>query len=127
MRYDQPMMLVCDRENRRHCHFYFDGKFVQTVAQHLRRPCQISFHGNHAVISELEGRLTILDRGNTPVAFLGDNPQKMQWANYKLPPGEISPGFISAAHECHIAQDANIYVSDWNQTGRVTKLVRAYA
>ena len=54
-RYDQPLLLVCDRENRRLCHFDFDGKFVGTVTQHLRRPCQISFHGDFAVISELEG------------------------------------------------------------------------
>jgi hypothetical protein len=123
-RYDQPLLLVCDRENRRLCHFDFDGKFVRTVTQHLRRPCQVSFHGDHVVISELEGRVTILDKDNVPVAFLGDNPQKAQWANYKLQPGDIATTTFSAAHGCHIDKDANIYVSDWNQTGRVTKFVR---
>jgi hypothetical protein len=123
-RYDQPLLLVCDRENRRLCHFDFDGKFVRTLTQHLRRPCQVSFHGDHVVISELEGRVTILDKDNVPVAFLGDNPQKAQWANYKLQPGDIATTTFSAAHGCHIDKDANIYVSDWNQTGRVTKLVR---
>jgi hypothetical protein len=123
-RYDQPLLLICDRENRRLCHFDFDGKFVGTVTQHLRRPCQISFYGDYAVISELEGRVTILDKDNTPVAFLGDNPQKSQWANYKLDPSQIAATTFSAAHGCYIDRAANIYVSDWNQTGRVTKLVR---
>jgi hypothetical protein len=123
-RYDQPLLLVCDRENRRLCHFDFDGKFVRTVTQHLRRPCQVSFHGDYALVSELEGRVTILDHDNAPVAFLGDNPQKAQWANYELQPGDIAPAFFSAAHGCHIDQQANIYVSDWNHTGRVTKLTR---
>ncbi len=50
-----------------------------------RRPCQVSFHGDYALVSELEGRVTILDRDNVPVAFLGDNPAKAQWANYQLP------------------------------------------
>jgi hypothetical protein len=126
-RYDQPLLLICDRENRRLCHFDFDGKFVSTVTQHLRRPCQIGFYGDYAVISELEGRVTILDRENTPVAFLGDNPRKAQWANYKVEPGETGSSFFSAAHGCYIDADANIYVSDWNYTGRVTKLVRAKA
>jgi len=54
-RYDQPLLLVCDRENRRLCHFDFDGRFVRTITQHLRRPCQVSFHGEYAVVSELEG------------------------------------------------------------------------
>jgi hypothetical protein len=124
-RYDQPLLLVCDRENRRLCHFDFDGKFVRTIAQHLRRPCQVSFHGDYALVSELEGRVTILDRDNTPVAFLGDNPQKSQWANYQLQPGDIAPAFFSAAHGCHIDSEANIYVSDWNHIGRVTKLTRS--
>ncbi len=123
-RYDQPLLLVCDRENRRLCHFDFDGKYVATVTQHLRRPCQVSFHGDFAVVSELEGRVTILDRDNTPVAFLGDNPHKSEWANYTLKPGEIAPATFSAAHGCHIDKDANIYVSDWNQTGRITRLTR---
>lgn len=123
-RYDQPLLLICDRENRRLCHFDFDGKFVRTVTQHLRRPCQTSFYGDYAVISELEGRVTILDKDNAPVAFLGDNPQKAQWASYKLNPSDIAPATFSAAHGCFIDRDANIYISDWNQTGRITKLAR---
>ena len=113
-RYDQPLLLVCDRENRRLSHYDFDGKFVSNVTLHLRRPCQVSFWGDYAVVSELEGRVTILDKDNVPVAFLGDNPHKDQWANYKLLPGDIAPTNFSAAHGCHIDQDANIYVSDWN-------------
>jgi hypothetical protein len=123
-RYDQPLLLVCDRENRRLCHFDFDGKFVRSITQHLRRPCQASFHGDCVVISELEGRVTILDRDNAPVAFLGDNPKKAQWANYQVPPDQIAQSMFSAAHGCHIDSQANIYISDWNRTGRLTKLAR---
>jgi hypothetical protein len=126
-RYGQPLLLVCDRENRRLCHFDFDGKFVRSITQHLRRPCQVSFHGDYAVVSELEGRVTILDRDNMPVAFLGDNPRKAQWANYDLPPEQIAPTVFSAAHGCHIDAQSNIYISDWNRTGRVTKLARIAA
>ena len=123
-RYDQPLLLVCDRENRRLCHFDLDGRYVRTVTQHLRRPCQVSFHGEYAVVSELEGRATILDLDNVPIAFVGDNPQKTQWAKYELDPGVIKPAVFSAAHGCFIDSEANIFVSDWNQTGRVTKLRR---
>jgi len=123
-RYDQPLLLICDRENRRLCHFDFDGKFVGVVTQHLRRPCQISFHGDFAIVSELEGRVVVLDKDNAPVAFLGDNPQKTQWANYKVDPGQIPTAAFSAAHGCFIDSNANIYVSDWNHVGRITKLSR---
>ena len=124
LRYHQPLLLVCDRENRRLCHFDLDGKYVRTLTQHLRRPCQAGFYGHYAVISELEGRVTILDEDNEPVAFLGDNPQKLQWANYELDPSNIKVGVFGAAHGCFVDSDANIFVSDWNHTGRVTKLAQ---
>jgi len=126
-RYGQPLLLVCDRENRRLCRFDLDGKYVGTVTQHLRRPCQISLHGDYAVVSELEGRVTVLDRDNVPVAFLGDNPDKKQWANYDLDPKSIGAAEFSAAHGCFIDREANIYVSDWNRAGRVMKLSRRAA
>jgi hypothetical protein len=106
------------------CHFDLDGKYVRTVTEHLRRPCQVSLQGDYALVSELEGRVTILDRDNVPVAFLGDNPQKTQWAKYELDPRDINAGVFSAAHGCFMDSDVNIFVSDWNQTGRVTKLAR---
>lgn len=124
LRYDQPLLLVCDRENRRLTHFDFDGKFVRNITLHLRRPCQVSFYGDYAIVSELEGRVTILDKDNVPVSFLGDNPAKKQWANYDLDPREIAPAVFSAAHGCHIDREANVYVSDWNRSGRITKLLR---
>jgi hypothetical protein len=122
LRYEQPLLLVCDRENRRLCHFDLDGKYIRTVTQHLRRPCQVSLQGDYALVSELEGRVTILDRDNVPVAFLGDNPEKAQWAKYELDPHDITAGVFSAAHGCFIDSEANVFVSDWNQTGRITKL-----
>jgi hypothetical protein len=87
----------------------------------------VSFHGELAVVSELEGRVTILDKDNAPVAFLGDNPHKSQWANYQVQPNELAPAQLSAAHGCHIDRNANVYVSDWNQIGRVTKFIRINA
>ncbi len=123
-RYDQPLLLVCDRENRRLCHFDLDGNYVGTATQHLRRPCQVSLHGDYAFVSELEGRVSVLDRDNTPVAFLGDNPNKTQWANYDLDPKTIDIARFSAAHGCFIDREANIYISDWNRTGRVNRLMR---
>lgn len=123
-RFGDSLMLVVDRENRRLVHLDFDGKFVRTYSRGLRRPCQVSFIGDHAVVSELEGRATILDKEGIPVAFLGDNPDTAQWAKYDLPVDHISPGCFSAAHGCYADPKGDIYISDWNKRGRVTKLTR---
>jgi hypothetical protein len=121
-RFDQPLLLVCDRENHRLVHFDLDGRFVRTLATGLRRPCQASFLGDQLVVSELEGRVTILDRNHTPVAFLGDNPDTSQWAQYDIAPESITSGCFSAAHGIHAVSGTTIYISDWNRTGRVTRL-----
>jgi hypothetical protein len=40
---------------------------------------------------------------------------------------EIASTAFSAAHGCFVDQESNIYISDWNHLGRVTKLVRVKA
>lgn len=75
----------------------------------------------------MEGGVAILDKENAPVAFLGDNPRSDEWANHELKPGSIPPAFYSTAHGCFIDQNSDIYVSDWNQIGRPTKLTRKRA
>jgi hypothetical protein len=126
-RYEQPFLLVCDRENLRLSHYDLDGNFVRNLTFYLRRPCQVSFYGEYAAVSELQGRVTILDKNNVPVSFLGDNPQREQWAKYDLDPDAIAPTVFTAAHGCYFDRAGNVYVSDWNRSGRVSKLVKLAA
>lgn len=119
---DGPLVLVADRENRRLVHMTLDLDFVGVHAENLRRPCAISIHGTHAAVAELEARVTILDGNGAPVAFLGDNPNKTQWANFKVPAAEQTEGIFSAPHGLSYDPEGNLYVQDWNATGRVTKL-----
>lgn len=121
-RFGAPRLLVVDREKRRLVHFDFDGNFISEYATNLRRPCAVSIHGNHCAVAELESRVTILDKKGTPVSFLGDNPNKKHWANFKVKPSEQKVGIFSAPHGLSFDKDGNLYVQDWNTTGRVTQL-----
>jgi DNA-binding beta-propeller fold protein YncE len=118
---DKPLLLICDRENRRLQHFDLDGKFVAVVAENLRRPCALSFHDKHVAVAELEGRVTILDGNNKEVAHLGDNPDKGQWANYGVAPTDWKPGIFTAPHGVSFDAAGDVYVMDWNASGRVSK------
>ena len=117
----KPLLLVCDRENRRLQHFDLDGKFVGVVTEGLRRPCSLSFHNGQVAIAELEARVTILDKDNKQVAHLGDNPNKQHWANYNVPPDQWQPGIFTAPHGVSFDKEGNVYVMDWNASGRVSK------
>jgi hypothetical protein len=118
----KPLLLVCDRANRRLQHFDLDGNFVAVIAENLRLPCSVSFHGDTVAVAELEGRVAILDKDNKLVATLGDNPNHKQWATNKVPPKDWTEGIFNAAHGIAYDKDANLYVEDWSVTGRIIKM-----
>jgi len=123
----KPLLLICDRANLRLQHFDLDGNFVEIVAEKLRLPCSLSFHGDHIAIAELGGRVAILDGNNKLVATLGDNPNVKQRANYKVPPAEWQEGIFNAAHGISYDKDGNLYVEDWNASGRISKMEKIKA
>jgi hypothetical protein len=121
-RFGEPRLLVCDRESRRLVHFDLEGNWIGVHAINLRRPCTISILGDACAVAELESRVTILDKTGTPVAFLGDNPDQSQWAKFPVPLDKMKLGIFTAPHGLSFDKDGNLYVQDWNQSGRVTKL-----
>ena len=123
-RFGEPRLLVADREKRRLVHFDLEGNWIGVHATNLRRPCAVSLHGDHLAVAELESRVTILDKTGTPVAFLGDNPNKAQWAKFPIPPQEMQLGIFTAPHGLSFDKAGNLYVEDWNGTGRVTRLTK---
>jgi DNA-binding beta-propeller fold protein YncE len=118
---EKPLLLICDRENRRLQHFDLDGKFVAVVAENLRRPCSLSFHGDYVAVAELEARVVILDKNNKEIAHLGDNPEKGQWAKFDVAPADWKPGIFTAPHGVSFDRAGDVYVMDWNQSGRLSK------
>jgi DNA-binding beta-propeller fold protein YncE len=124
LRFGDPRLLVADREKRRLVHFDLEGNWIGVHASNLRRPCSMSLSGDHLAVAELEARVTILDKSGTPVSFLGDNPNKGQWAKFPIPPNEMSLGIFTAPHGISYDKSGNLYVQDWNKTGRITKLTK---
>ena len=124
LRSGSPLLLVCDRENKRLVQLDLDGHFVRTLATGLRRPCAIALMGDYAAVAELEGRVVITDRAGKIVATLGDNPDQAQWAAFQLAPEFWRDGIFIAPHGLAFDAAGNLYVQDWNYRGRLTKLRR---
>lgn len=125
-RYQPPRLLISDRENRRLQHFDLEGNFIGVVVEGLRRPCAVSIRGDHVAVAELEGRVTILNKQNHPIAFLGDNPNRDQWAKNPVSPEAWSEAVFTAPHSCAYDRNGNLYVMDWNRSGRISKLIRRF-
>jgi hypothetical protein len=123
-RFDELRLIFADRENRRLKHDDWDGNLLGVFTTNLRRPSTISFWGEYCAVAELEGRVTIVDKTGSPVAFLGDNPDNAQWANFKVELADLPAEIFSAPHGLSYDSEGNRYVQDWNKSGRVTKLKR---
>lgn len=121
-RYGEPVLLVVDREKRRLVHFDLNGKFISVHATNLRRPCAVSFHGDVCAVAELESRVVILNKNGIPISFVGDNPNRGHWSNFGVAPKDQKVGIFSAPHGLSFDKDGNLYVQDWNATGRATQL-----
>ncbi|MDB4673476.1 hypothetical protein OAF27_01560 [Verrucomicrobiales bacterium] len=121
-RYFPPRLLVSDRENNRLQHFTLDGDFMGIVATGLERPCSVSIHEGLVAVAELNGRVTVLNKDNEVHAHLGQNPDpKLRGVNGVLP--ELwKTGVFTAPHGVGFDAMGNLFVQDWNKTGRITKL-----
>ena len=126
-RYDPPRLLICDRNHQpkgRLLHYDLDGNFLEEVVTGLGMPTSVSIHGQFVSVPDLHGRLVILDGTNTIIAVLGHNPDLKQGKNFRVPQEEWIEGIFSGTHGSDWDKDGNLYVQDWNISGRLMKLVR---
>ncbi len=122
---EKPLLLICDRANNRLQHFDLDGKFVEVIpltAGHL--PCAVSFHGKNVAIAELDGRVEILDETNKVVSVVGENTDKSVAGKNGAPVEKWQDGIFTAPHGLSYDKDANLYVEDWNRSGRISKMMK---
>lgn len=126
-RYDPPRLLICDRNHTpkgRLLHYDLDGQFIDEVATGLGMPTSAAIYGDYVSVPDLHGRLVILDKSNTIVAVLGCNPDAGKRANFNVPQDQWIEGIFSGTHGSYWDKDGNLYVQDWNASGRLMKLVR---
>jgi DNA-binding beta-propeller fold protein YncE len=123
MRQGQPLLFVCNRNNNRVEYWDLDGNFVRIIQKDLRMPAAVHIRGDYAVIPELQGRVTVLDKQGQIVAQLGDNPNEKQRANFPLPVDQWKVGICNSPHGASIDQDGNLIVSEWSQFGHLHKFV----
>lgn len=126
-RYDPPRLLICDRNHQpkgRLLHYDLDGNFIAEVVTGLGMPTSAAVQGDYVSVPDLQGRLVILDKTNTIIAVLGHNPDPKKQVNFNVPQDQWVEGAFSGTHGSNWDKDGNLYVQDWNVSGRIMKLVR---
>jgi hypothetical protein len=126
-RYDPPRLLICDRNHEpkgRLLHYDLDGNFIDEVVTGLGMPTSAAIQGDYVSVPDLHGRLVILDKSNTIIAVLGHNADPNKRVNFNVPQDQWIEGVFSGTHGSYWDKDGNLYVQDWNVSGRIMKLVR---
>lgn len=126
-RYDPPRLLICDRNHApkgRLLHYDLEGNFIDEVITGLGMPTSAAVQGDYVSVPDLHGRVVILDKNNTIMAVLGHNPDPAKRANFNIPQDQWIEGIFSGTHGSYWDKDGNLYVQDWNVSGRIMKLVR---
>ncbi len=117
-----PVLVVADRRNNRLQRFSLDGQHIDFVPG-FRLPCHFDEHEGTVVVPDLHGRVTLLDRQNAIVAHLGDS-NAADWNNplRREPRDKFIPGQFICPHGACFDRHGNIFVVEWVEVGRVTKL-----
>lgn len=119
---EQPLLVVADRGNRRMQYFTLSGKHVSFVTEGLRAPCHFHLREEELLIPDLESRVTIFDKNNRLILHLGDGGHYDGIRDKDR--SAFTPGKFVAPHSAIFDHDGNIFVVEWVEVGRVTKLRR---
>lgn len=126
-RYEPNRLLICDRNHQpkgRLLHYTLEGEFIEEVITGLGMPTSVAIQGDFVSVPDLHGRLVVLDKNNTIIAVLGNNPDPAKGRNYNVPQEQWVEGVFSGTHGSYWDAEGNLYVQDWNVSGRIMKLVR---
>ena len=123
-RTETPLLVVTDRGNSRLQRFTLEGKHVDSIEGTSKMPCYLHERNGEVVIADLLSKVTILDRQNKVVASLGEGEYSRQdWSLVRnQAPGTFVPGRFVCPHGACFDHAGNIFVVEWVEMGRVTKL-----
>jgi len=118
-RFSPVRIIACDREAMRVVHMSVDGDLLGVVAKDLLAPAAITVQGDYALVGEIRGAVSVLDKEGKLVARLGLNETKGETGNNSLEPAKWRPGFVTAPHGVAFNAAGDIFVSEYNKFGRV--------
>lgn len=122
-----PKVVVCDRANKRLQFFDLDGKYLKKLEGFLF-PADVDIQGDVMLVPDLHCRVTLLDKENRVIAQLGEDEawrkKALEGFRMRAQRNRWLPGKFVHPHDACFDKDGNIFVAEWVETGRVTKLRR---
>ncbi|MEM8681412.1 MAG: hypothetical protein AAGF97_18865, partial [Planctomycetota bacterium] len=120
-----PRLVICDRAHHTLQVLSMDGEHLRTVAG-FGLPANIDTFGDLMVVPELHARLSLLDKDYNVVAQLGKDVQRITKTEegVRNDPSRWLEGKFVHPHDACFDAAGNLFVAEWVDTGRVTKLTK---
>jgi DNA-binding beta-propeller fold protein YncE len=116
------ILMVADRGNKRIQRFTLDGKHIDFVSG-TNMPCNFDYFKNgDVVVPDLGARVTLLDKNNQVIANLGDDSASKWSDTRKMMREHFTAGKFVCPHGACFDHAGNVFVVEWVEVGRVTKL-----
>ena len=115
-----PILLVADRGNNRIVRYKLDDTPIDIVAG-TKSPCHFHTHKDTIVVPDLQARVTLLDKSNNIILHLGE-PTVANPARTTENRSDFIAGQFVQPHGAIFDHMGNIFVAEWVEIGRVTKL-----
>ena len=121
---ETPLLVVTDRGNSRLQRFTLEGKRVDSILGTSKMPCYLHERNGEVVIPDLLSKVVILDHKNNVVSSLGEGEySNKDWSTIRnQAPRTFVPGRFVCPHGACFDHEGNIFVVEWVEAGRVTKL-----
>lgn len=123
-----PTLVVADRANKRLQWFTLEGKHLKTLDGFIL-PANLDSLGDVLLVPDLSARVTLLDKNDQVITHLGEDPEwraQVLKDGMKMRKDETGESWVSGKflhpHDACFDPAGNIYVAEWVQTGRVTRL-----
>ena len=124
-RVEPPVLVIADRSNERLQRFTLDGKHIDFILGTTKMPCYFAERNGNVVIPDLWSKVVILDSANKAVAHLGNGDYSTQqdWRKAREQARDtFIPGRFLCPHGACFDHWGNIFVVEWVEVGRLTKL-----
>ena len=118
-RFDPVRLLCTNRAKGTLVHVGLDGSMIGIHARDLRRPSAVAFKGDHVVVAEIVGRISVLDKEGKSVTVVSDNPAKYKGNRWK--PEEWKEGIVGSPHGIAFDAEGNILMTEYNRWGRLMR------
>lgn len=122
----EPALVVADRANARLHYFTLDGQPGPLVTTVLF-PAHFDIRGDVLLVPDLHARVSLFDKENRPLVHLGDDPEwtaEVKKMQIRKQPDRWPEGKFIHPHDACFDAAGNIFVVEWVEPGRVTKLTK---